>query len=258
MNLSLEGRQALVGGASQGIGRAAAFALAELGASVTCLARDAAALEAVRRELPASHGQRHSVVIADFDKPAELQAAVSGLKDITILVNNTAGPPGGPASAAAASEFETAFRRHLICGQVMVQALVPFMKAAKFGRIVNVISTSVKEPIAGLGVSNTIRGAVAAWAKTLAGELGAFGITVNSVLPGSTRTGRLAAIFEARSAKSGKSLAEVEAEAIAEVPMGRVADASEIANVIAFLCSPAASYVTGVNLPVDGGRTRSM
>ena len=198
------------------------------------------------------------MLVADFDKPAELQAAVSGLTDVTILVNNTAGPPAGPASAAAASDFEAAFRRHVVCGQILVQALVPGMKAAKFGRIVNVISTSVKEPIAGLGVSNTIRGAVASWAKTLAGELAPFAITVNSVLPGPTRTARLAAVLEARVKKTGKSLSEVEAEAMAEVPLRRFAEPSEVASVIAFLCSPAASYVNGVNMPVDGGRTRSM
>lgn len=262
MNLNLTGKHALVGGASQGIGRAAAMALAAHGATVTLVARDAAALEVARAALPAEHGQHHTVIAADFDQPDALRAllakALPALPPVTILVNNSGGPAGGPAAAAATAEFLAAFSRHLVCNQILVQAVLPAMRAARWGRIVNVISTSVKEPIKGLGVSNTVRGAVAAWAKTLATELGADNITVNNVLPGFTITGRLDAIFNARVEKSGATRAAVEADAKAEIPLGRFAEAAEIADAILFLCSPAAGYISGVSLPVDGGRLRGL
>ncbi|HWP94997.1 MAG TPA: SDR family oxidoreductase [Gammaproteobacteria bacterium] len=262
MNLDLTGRHALVCGASQGIGRAAAQALAALGATVTLLARDVHALEAVRDALPASGGRRHHFLSVDFDSPEELRAllanALPDLPPVAILVNNTGGPPAGPAHLAHTDEYLAAFRRHLVCNQILVQAVLPGMRTAGYGRIINIISTSVKEPIKGLGVSNTVRGAVASWAKTLAGELGPEGITVNNVLPGYTRTQRLAMLFAARAEKTGRPLAEIEAEALAQIPLGRFAEAEEIANAVAFLASPAASYINGVNLPVDGGRIQSL
>jgi 3-oxoacyl-[acyl-carrier protein] reductase len=178
--------------------------------------------------------------------------------EITILVNNTGGPPPGPALSASLNEFTSAFANHLLCNQVLVQALAPGMKAAGYGRIINVISTSVKMPIGGLGVSNTIRGAVANWSKTLSVELAGFGITVNNVLPGATITGRLQSIIQKNSEKAGKSQDEIKNEMIAEIPVGRIAEASEVAAAIAFLATPAAGYINGINLPVDGGRTGTL
>lgn len=262
MNLRLDDKWALVCGASRGIGAATARALADLGADVTLVSRSEESLKKTFQQLRAVGTQRHGYFIADFDQPEGLKAAVDNwLKQnprVHILVNNTGGPPGGPANLAKTEEFLAAFNRHLICNQILVQALLPGMQQARYGRIINVISTSVKEPIKGLGVSNTVRGAVASWAKTLAGELGMYGITVNNVLPGFTRTDRMLSLFSARAEKEKRSVEEIEAEARALIPLGRIAEAEEIGSAIAFLASPAASYITGVSLPVDGGRISSI
>jgi 3-oxoacyl-[acyl-carrier protein] reductase len=229
---------------------------------VTLVARTEESLKETFQQLSASGTQRHGYFTADFDDPAGLKTALEAwLKrtpKVHILVNNTGGPPGGPANTARPEEFLAAFNRHLIGGQTVVQAVLPAMRGAGYGRIINVISTSVKEPIKGLGVSNTVRGAVASWAKTLAGELGKDGITVNNVLPGFTRTGRMQGLFQARAEKENRSVAEIEAEARGLIPLGRIAEPEEIAAAIAFLASPAASYITGVSLPVDGGRIQSL
>ncbi|REJ80154.1 MAG: SDR family NAD(P)-dependent oxidoreductase [Bacteroidetes bacterium] len=260
MNLDLSGKKALVCGSSQGIGKAAAMELARLNASVVLIARNEDSLNLTLQELP-GNGE-HSMLTADFSRPEMLKLVIDSYIDkgnvINILVNNTGGPPGGPITEAKTDEFVQAFANHLLCNHILAQALVPGMKRSGYGRIVNVISTSVKQPLKGLGVSNTIRAAVANWAKTLSNELAPHGITVNNVLPGATSTIRLKSIIENKSAKSGHALLEVEKEMIAEIPMGRFAEAHEIANAIAFLCSPAASYITGINLPVDGGRTSSL
>jgi 3-oxoacyl-[acyl-carrier protein] reductase len=262
MDLDLTGKHALVCGASQGIGRAAALELARLGADVTLLARTEAALAKFAAELPRIHtGQRHGWIAADMRDHAALSAkieAAASQHPFQILVNNSGGPPSGPAHSAAPAHFLDAFNQHLIAAQVIVQAVLPGMQRARYGRIVNVISTSVKEPIKNLGVSNTIRGAVASWAKTLASELGAHGITVNNVLPGYTRTQRLDQILADRARAAGKSESAVADGMRATVPLGRFAEASEIADVIAFLASPAAGYISGINVPVDGGRTQSL
>ena len=261
MDLNLTGRHALVCGASEGIGRATARELAALGADVTALARRADALDAVVAALPCAQGQHHDALVADVSRPDELRARVDALaaaRPVHILVNNTGGPPGGPVFTADAAAFLDAFSRHLLANQALAQATVPGMRAAGWGRIVNVVSTSVYEPIAGLGVSNTIRGAVAGWAKTLSRELAASGITVNNVLPGYTETGRIEQILQDRSAATGKSREELAAAMLASVPAGRFAKPEETAGVIAFLCSPAAGYVTGVSLAVDGGRMQSI
>jgi 3-oxoacyl-[acyl-carrier protein] reductase len=259
--LPLNGRHALVCGASEGIGRAAAIAFAQAGATVTLLARRIEALVVARDALPTPAGQSHGTLQADMRDTVGLSRAVSALANaqpVHILVNNSAGPPGGPVHAAAPEDFEAVFRQHLLAAQVTVQAVLPGMRAAQWGRIVNVISTSVKEPIANLGVSNTIRGAVASWAKTLAGELGPDGITVNNVLPGYTRTQRLDQILAERATATGKPAETIAAGMLATVPAGRFAEPAEIAAAIAFLASPDAGYVNGINLPVDGGRTRSL
>jgi 3-oxoacyl-[acyl-carrier protein] reductase len=222
------------------------------------MARNEEELRRVAAELARSEGQKHTYLVADFSQPESVAKAVAGAGEIHILVNNTGGPKGGPALAASGEEFLAAFRMHVGSGQALVQAVVPGMKAAKFGRIVNIISTSVKAPIPDLGVSNTIRAAVANWAKTLAGELGQFGITVNNVLPGFTDTARLGAIFKAKAEKTGKTVDAVREEAVATIPARRLGRAEEIAAAVAFLCTPAASYVNGINVPVDGGRTQGL
>jgi len=267
MNTSLDTRRALVCGASQGIGLAAAHELASLGASITLVARDEVRLAAAAKALPLITGskQTHHWFAADFSKPEALRETVrtepslqSGATPYTILINNTGGPPGGPIVDAKPEEFLAAFTAHVLSSQILTQALVPAMKEAKFGRIVNIISTSVKAPIPGLGVSNTIRGAVASWAKTLAGELGSHGITVNNVLPGFTETDRLSSLIAGRATKAGTSIDQVKTDMIATIPAGRFARAEEVGAAIAFLCSPAGAYINGINLPVDGGRLQGL
>ena len=261
MDLDLSGRHALVCGASEGIGRAAAHELALLGADVTVLARRAEVLERVAAELPRRDGQQHGFVAADASHTDALKAQAAALaagRPVYILVNNTGGPPGGPAHTAGEDAYLDAFRSHLLANQAMVQALLPGMRAANWGRIVNVVSTSVREPIPNLGVSNTIRGAVASWAKTLSRELAPFGVTVNNVLPGYTETGRIDQIVRDRAAASGQSPDAILDGMRKTVPAGRFASASEVGGVIAFLCSPAAGYVNGVSLAVDGGRMQSI
>jgi len=258
MDIRLDDRHAVVCGASQGIGRATACALAARGASCTLVARDEVALGEVLEGLDTSAGQSHGVLTADFDDQAALDGVIAGrlreLPRVGILINNAGGPPGGPIREADPEAFLVPFRRHLITSQKLLRALLPGMREGGYGRVINVISTSVKEPIPGLGVSNTIRGAMASWAKTMAGELGPDGITVNNVLPGFTATGRLRSLFESKAEKLGKTLEEIEAEARARIPLGRFAEPEETAAAIAFLASPAAAYITGINLPVDGGR----
>ncbi|MDR3388945.1 MAG: SDR family oxidoreductase [Rudaea sp.] len=261
MNLDLTGKHALVCGGSQGIGRAAAIELAALGADVTLLARARDALAAALADLPKTGGQTHASIAVDMGDHASLRAKVEAAANahpVQILINNTGGPPGGPAQSAKVEEFLAAFNQHLIANHVVLQAVLPGMKGSGYGRVINVISTSVKEPIRNLGVSNTIRGAVASWAKTLATELGPFGITVNNVLPGYTKTQRLAQILADRAKATGQSEDDVAKSMLATTPVGRFAEAGETGAVIAFLASPAASYVNGINVPVDGGRTLSL
>ena len=261
MDLDLSGKHALVCGASEGIGLAAARELALLGADVTLLARREDALRAACDSLPRREGQHHDFVVADAaqtDALAQAAAELASKHPVHILVNNTGGPPAGAAHSAEVSAYLEAFTRHLVANQVLVQALLPGMRSAGWGRIVNVISTSVREPIANLGVSNTVRGAVASWAKTLSKELGPDGITVNNVLPGYTETARIVQIVQGAMARSGKPEAEVRAELASHVPLRRFAQPGEIGAVIAFLCSPAAGYVSGQSIAVDGGRMQSI
>lgn len=259
MNLNLSGKTALVCGSTQGIGKASAIELALLGANVILLARNEESLKASLTELDTTKGQKHSFLTADFQNPVQMketvEACITQHGPIHILVNNTGGPPGGPIVNAKTDEFLQAFNNHLICNHILAQALIEGMKQAQYGRIINIISTSVKMPLKNLGVSNTIRAAVANWSKTLANEVAPFGITVNNVLPGATSTGRLQAIMETKSKKTGEPFDEVKKEMQSEIPMNRFAEASEIANAVAFLASPAAGYITGINVPVDGGRT---
>ena len=253
----LEGKRALVCGSSQGIGKAIALHLADLGAELILLARNSTALQAVLSQLSTALDQNHGYFFADFSNPDQLeQVLTDGLcgKSVNILINNTGGPPSGPIHEANPEEFIAAFSQHLICNHLLVSSVLEGMKREGYGRIINIISTSVKQPLPDLGVSNTIRGAVASWSKTMAGELAPFGITVNNVLPGATNTARLTSIIESKAKKLNKSVEDVTEEMKQSIPMGRFARPEEIANAVGFLASDLASYVTGINLPVDGGR----
>ncbi|HIB76900.1 MAG TPA: SDR family oxidoreductase [Flavobacteriales bacterium] len=261
MNLSLKGKHALVCGASQGIGLAAARELAMLGARVTLMARNADKLKVAVEGLPIGEHEGHGFVVADFSKHIEVSEVAQKLVDssgVDILINNTGGPKGGAISEATVEEFTNTFEQHLLCNHVLAQAVLPGMRERGHGRIVNVISTSVKAPLNGLGVSNTIRGAVANWSKTLANEEGKHGIRVNNVLPGATNTERLQNIIEAKAAKGGVSTDVIQKSMAGAVPAGRFGEPEEIGGAIAFLCTPAADYISGISLPVDGGRTASL
>ncbi len=259
MELNLKGKTALVGGASQGIGKATAEEFARRGARVILLARSEDKLQKIAKEI---EGTGHRVLALDVvDRPrlqAELSRLLKETGPIEILVCNSGGPKGGPIAEAREEEFLSAFQNHVLANSLMAQTLLPGMKERGYGRIINIISTSVKVPIPGLGVSNTIRAAVASWAKTLSLEVAAHGITVNNVLPGYTETPRLEALLKAAAEKLKKSEAEVAAEWKRATPAGRFGRPEETAAAIAFLASPAAGYINGINLPVDGGRTGSL
>lgn len=258
MKIDLTGKRALVCGSTQGIGRACAMGLAEAGAEIVLMARHAEALHKVRDELSTRAQQTHHFIQADFsDWAAVRDRATAWIQEhgpAHILINNTGGPAAGTAVEAQPEAYASAFSQHLLCNQVLVQAVVMGMKAESYGRIINIISTSVLMPIKGLGVSNTIRGAVGNWARTLASELGSLGITVNNILPGFTATARLQSLFEGRAERAGTTRAEIETGVRATIPAGRLGEPEEIANAAVFLASPAAAYINGVNLPVDGGR----
>ncbi|MDX1488930.1 MAG: SDR family oxidoreductase [Acidiferrobacterales bacterium] len=260
----LTGKRAIVCGSTRGIGRACAFELAKVGAQVTLLARDAQALLRTRDDLSKASWPtpEHDCLVADFTDPHQVSRLAREYLERSgpahILINNTGGPPSGSILEAHPDAFLAAFGNHLLCNHLLAQAVIPGMKQAGYGRIINIVSTSVKQPIAGLGVSNTVRGAVASWAKTLAGEVARHGITVNNVLPGATRTDRLLAIIEHRAKSLGVTVHEVEHTMKSEIPARRFAEPEEIAAAVGFLASPAASYITGVSLAVDGGRTNCL
>ncbi len=262
MNIDLTGKTALVGGSTQGIGFASAKELAGMGATVILLARNEEKLKDAVSQLPTPNGQEHGYLVADYSRPEEVKNTIhewlAGGRTVNILINNTGGPPAGPVSEATIEGFQSAFEAHLVNNHNLAQAVLPGMKESGYGRIINIISTSVKIPLNGLGVSNTIRGAVANWSKTLSNEVGAFGITVNNVLPGATETERLTGIITNKAKKGNHSEDEVAAKMTAAIPMKRFAQPEEVANAVAFLASPAASYINGINVPVDGGRTGSL
>ena len=258
MDLNLKGKNALVCGGSSGIGKASAIELSRLGANVTLLARTASSLGEAMAELHREGSQEHDFIMADTTNHPDLHQKIAGLvtqKRIHILVNNTGGPPAGAILDADIVAFRQAFEQHLLAYHLIAQLIVPGMKAVAYGRIINIISTSVKQPLHGLGVSNTIRAAVANWSKTLANELAPYHITVNNVLPGATETERLNAIVVNKATKQSKSIEDVKAEMLAEIPMKRFGKPEEIAAAVAFLATPAAAYITGTQITVDGGRT---
>jgi 3-oxoacyl-[acyl-carrier protein] reductase len=261
MARELGGRRALVTGASAGIGRAAALELASKGCGVTVLARSASKLEGLLADLRAAGAPEAWALTADLEDRAALSAAVSAhLKatgPIHILVNNAGGPPGGAILEAEEADFLKAFGRLLMAPHLLVKLLAPGMKAAGYGRIINVVSTSVREPLPNLGVSNTVRGATAAWAKTLAKELPP-GLTINNVLPGATATERLEKLELANAERTGRILEQVRADMVKIIPEGRVAEAKEVAALIAFLASPAAAYIRGQSIAADGGRLNAI
>jgi 3-oxoacyl-[acyl-carrier protein] reductase len=261
MNLDLKNKTAIVCGSSQGIGLAIAKELALLGANCILMARNEVALQQALLQIDSTNNQQHSYLVADFDYPEMVKEAIESFvatRTVHILINNSGGPNAGAISTANEEDFINTFNRHLICNHILAKACMVSMKKEHYGRIVNIISTSVKIPLPNLGVSNTIRGAVASWSKTMANELGQFNITVNNVLPGATATQRLSNIIAANSSKKNIDIEAVEEEMVKEIPMKRFAQPNEIANVVAFLASPAASYVNGINMPVDGGRTGSL
>lgn len=258
MDISLKDKTAVICGSSQGIGFASAKVLAALGATCILIARDEIKLIDALSHLSTKEGQAHGFRVADFSDINEVKTAITDIianHTVHILINNTGGPKSGPIIDASADQFEQAFRQHLVCNHLLVNAVIGGMKGAGYGRIINIISTSVRTPLADLGVSNTIRAAVASWSKTLSNEIGAFGITVNNILPGLTETSRLSSLLQASAAKQEIDEEKAAAQMVATVPMKRFGQPEEVANVIAFLASPAASYVNGTSIPVDGGRT---
>ncbi len=253
--MQLKGKRALVCGASQGIGRSTAEMLAQLGAEVCLLARQEDLLKDLVKTLP---GQGHQFVALDLSSTADIEARLKPLLPFHIVINNAGGPKSGPLLEASAEDFLKGLSVHLLAAQKIAQMCVPGMKEAGYGRIINVISTSVKTPLSQLGVSNTVRGAMASWAKTLANEAGVFGITVNNVLPGYTKTARFEALRKAAAEKNKVTEVQIENQWKASVPLARFAEPEEVAAAIAFLASPVAGYISGINLPVDGGRTPSL
>jgi 3-oxoacyl-[acyl-carrier protein] reductase len=261
MILSLEGRNALICGSSQGIGLAIAEELALLGANCTLLARNSAALQTAVKTLDIALRQQHSYLVANFSKPEEVKQVIAQhvqQHPVHILINNTGGPPPGSVLDATEEAFLTAFNQHLIVNQLLAQAVIPGMKQAGYGRIINIISTSIRIPITSLAVSGNIRGAVAMWSKILANEVGQFNITVNNILPGLTKTQRLDSLIQNNAQKRNVSTSVIEQEMKQEIPMKRFGEAAELAAVAAFLASPAASYVNGVSIAVDGGKTGAL
>jgi len=257
MDLSLNGKRAIILGSSQGIGRSVAIELAQLGAEVTLVARNREKLHQVLAELPGDESVHHSYIeldLSDHDALHDSLEKVAWANPVHILVNNSGGPQPGLASEASPEEFASAIQGHLMAYQMFVQTLLPGMKEAGYGRIINILSTSVLQPLRGLGVSNSLRAAVANWGRTLAAELGSYGITVNNILPGMTQTERLDALFKHRASVAGLTVEQVENLHIQAIPAARFGKPEEIAASVAFLASPAAAYISGISLAVDGGR----
>ena len=258
----LQNKIALVGGASQGLGAACAIGLAAAGATVIIYARTEEKLKQVVNNLPKPLDQDHSYLIIDTQNLIETKKIITQFleknKTVHLLVNNTGGPAAGPLFETSINDLKLAFESHVLHAHQMVQLILPGMRAANFGRIVNILSVSIKEPIDDLGISNTIRAGMANWAKTLSKELGQWGITVNNVLPGFTNTERLKYLFSNRAEKAGVSIEAISKNIENSIPIKRLGKPEELAAAVCFLCSPEAGFVNGINLPVDGGQLRSL
>jgi 3-oxoacyl-[acyl-carrier protein] reductase len=250
----LAGRTALVCGASKGIGRASALMLARAGARVIACARSAEDLETLLDEM---HGSGHSMLVLDLEDVEAVREAVLGLGMVEIVINNAGGPPGGPLLGNKLDEFDGPFARHLHAAHTIAQILAPRMEEIGYGRFVNIISTSVREPIDNIGLSNTLRGAMASWSKSLSREFAPC-ITINNILPGFTDTDRLGSLAGSISDKTGKSVEEVRTAWMDSVPIQRLIDPQETAAAVTYLCLPSSSAIRGVSLAVDGGRMRSI
>lgn len=262
MSFQLQGKNALVSGSTDGIGKAVAIVLAEMGANVTLLSRNETKLKAVLSLLSKEGTQRHDYLVGDFFEAEAVGQTVRNYlekedKHFDILINNTGGPPTGLLIEKTGMDLLKYMGQHLHCFHELVQAVVPAMKANRDGRIINITSNAAKQPLPNMGISNTVRGAISNWSKTLANELGN-GITVNCILPGPTDTKELRDIIAGKAKKSGRNIEDVYKVLHSKVPLGRLAEPREIANVVAFVASPLASFVNGINLVVDGGKTGSV
>jgi 3-oxoacyl-[acyl-carrier protein] reductase len=261
MNLSLKNKIALVGGSTQGIGKAIAMQLAQNGATVILIARNEIKLIETLLELKNTEGVIHSYLVADFSDFDNFKKIIDAFFEnniVDIIINNTGGPPAGAALDKSLDDFQTTFEMHLLANHFLAQKAFEGMKKKRWGRIINILSSTIKQPKTSMVLSNSIRAAVANWAKTLASELAPHGITVNNVLPGYIATERLNELNLFKSSMSKKDLSLIEKEMIAEIPIGRLGKPEEMAYAVAFLCSHMADYITGINLPVDGGVLKSL
>ena len=262
MDLGLTGKVALVAASSRGLGRAVAEELASEGAELILCARGENALEETRAEIARTSGSPPLAVAADLTDPKGVrrvtEAAFEAFERVDVLVTNTGGPPSGPFESHTPEAWRTAVAQNLESVLNLTRELLPEMRARGWGRIVNVTSIAVKQPVEGLILSNSVRAAVTGFARTLANEVARDGITVNNVMPGYTRTARLdwlAGQMAAREAIAPEDVFEIWA---AEIPMGRVGTPKEFAALVAFLASERASYITGTSIPVDGGCIRAL
>lgn len=262
MDLGLKGRVAFVGGSSSGLGRAVALELAAEGADVALCARNAESLEDAANEIRDAHGVRVLPITADLSQITEAEraadVAIEEFGRVDILVNNTGGPPSGPFESHDMGTWLSTYQLLLQSVLVLTRALLPGMKTRGWGRIINITSIAVKQPVEGLVLSNSMRAAVTGLARTLANEVASTGVTVNNVLPGYTRTDRLVSLASSIAERKGGSIEDAYAQWENEIPMKRLGEPREFAALVAFLASERASYITGTSIPVDGGWIRSL
>lgn len=259
MKVELNGLRAVVCGGSSGIGKACSKLLANNGASITIISRSKNKLNNIVSNLDRSKDQSHKFICADLNEPNRLDEILKDKLDykVDILINNSGGPKGGLLIDAEPTEFTLAFNRLLVSSQILTKFVVSDMQKQGFGRIINIISTSINQVIPGLGVSNTVRGAVSQWSKTLAIELGSYNITVNNILPGYTKTKRLEELATSKAQELNTTKDNIYKLWADSTSLKRLAEPNEIANTVLFLCSGGSSYITGHNLSVDGGRYKT-